>query len=333
VELSQTEAEGTALARSVPTPPPSTELFFGKGGPPIVHARRFADDLTASVRPALLVMSVAVTLILLMSCANVANLLLSRGIVRQRELAIRAAIGGSRGRLLRQLFTENAMLSAIGGGLGIIVAVALIRVIPTVAPDRFPRLNDIRADVVIMTVAAGASVLTAIIFGLVPAVWGSGLDVAAAMRGGHDASPGSARGPRGFRLRQTVLVFEAAFTIVLLISAGLLTRSFVRLLNVDGGYRAEHLLSARIHLPRSAPPEQMSALIDTVLARLRAIPRVTAAGAGNMMPLTSNTAITTFPVKRTPGTPPVIARCTTYIVTPGYAEALGLHVKEGRVFC
>jgi putative ABC transport system permease protein len=332
VAPAQAEAEGTAIARSVARPAMSTQFFFGKGGPMVVHARPLTADMTASIRPALLVMAVAVALILLMSCANVANLLLSRGIARQRELAVRAAIGGSRGRLVRQLFTEGVVLSAGGGVFGILVAWACIRVLPLLAPAQFPRLDDIGVDAGMMTIACVASVITAVISGLAPAIHGSGIDLVAAMRGGNDTSADGARGPRALRLRQSVLVLEAAFTVILLVSAGLLGRSFVRLLNVDAGYRADHVLTARVQLPESAPPERMAALIDRLLIRLRAVPGVRATGAGNMMPLVSMTAVTSFPLSPVAGGTPVVTRSASYVVTPGYAEALGLRLREGRLF-
>jgi putative ABC transport system permease protein len=332
VTPAQAEAEGTAIARSVPRPAMSAELFFGKGGPVVVRARTLADDMTDPIRPALLVMTAAVTLILLMACANVANLLLSRGIARQRELAIRAAIGGSRARLVRQLFTESACLSGLGGVLGVLVAWALVHVVSLLAPARFPRLDDVGVDGGMITIAAVAAVITVVASGVAPAVWGTRFDLVAAIRGAENARADGFRGPRARRLRQSVLMCEAAFAVILLIGAGLLARSFVRLLDVDAGYRADHVLSARVQLPRSAPPERMSALIDRVLIRLRATPGVTAAGAGNMMPLVPLTAITTFSLPPAAGATPVVTRAAMYIVTPGYAEALGLRLREGRVF-
>jgi putative ABC transport system permease protein len=332
VTMAQAEAEGTAIARSVVRPAVSTELFFGKGGPVVVHARALADDITAPIRPALLVMTAAVTLILLMACANVANLFLSRGIARQRELAIRAAIGGSRRRLVRQLFTESVALSAAGGLLGVLVAWALVRVVPLLGPAQFPRLDAVRVDAGMMGIAAVASMFAAVASGLAPAVRGSRVDLAAAMRGGGDTGASGFRGPRARRLRQSVLAVEAAFAVILLVSAGLLARSFVRLLNVDAGYRADHVLSARVHVSDSAPPERMAALIERVLLRLRSTSGVTGAGAGNMMPLTRMTEITTFRIPALAGGTSVMTRSATYVVTPGYAEALGLRLREGRLF-
>ena len=330
VTPAQAEAEGTAIARAVARPVASTQLFFGKGGPPVVHARPLADDMTAGVRPALLVMAVAVTLILLMSCANVANLFLSRGIARQRELAIRAAIGGSRGRLIRQLFTESLLLSGAGGVLGVLVGVALMRVVPSLAPARFPRLDDLGVDARLLAIAAAASIFTAVASGLAPAVRGSRFDLAATMRRSSGAT--ASGDPRALGWRRSALAAEAAFTVILLVSAGLLARSFVSLLHVDAGYRADHVAALRVEFPDSAPPGRTAALIDHLLTRLRATPGVTAAGAGNMMPLVGMTAITMFPVPPLPGGTPVTARSATYVVTPGYAEALGLRLREGRFF-
>jgi putative ABC transport system permease protein len=332
VTTAQAESEGTAIARIVGRPAVSTELFFGKGGPVIVHARTLVEDVTAPIRPALLLMSAAVTLLLLMACANVANLFLSRGIARQRELAIRAAIGGSRGRLVRQLFTESVALSMVGGLLGVLVAWALMRVVPPLAPAQFPRLDAVRVDASMMLIAAVASMFTAVASGLAPAVRGSRFNLVAAMRGGDDTSTGGFRGPRARRLRQYVLALETAFAVILLVSAGLLARSFVRLLNVDAGYRADHVLVARVQLPQSATPERMAALIDRLLIRVRGTPGVLAAGAGNMMPLLRMTAMTTFPVPPVAGATPVMRRAVTYVVTPGYAEALALRLREGRLF-
>src|SRR5205823_12630008 len=182
---------------------------------------------TAPIRPALLVMTAAVMLILLMTSASVANLFLSRGIARQRELAIRAAVGGSRGRLVRQLFTESLALSLLGGILGVLVAGALVGLVPLLAPARFPRLAAIRVDAGMLTIAAAAAVFTAVASGLAPALRGSRIDLVAAMRGDDDTSAGGFRGPRARRLRQVVLAIEAAFAVILLVGAMLLTRSFV----------------------------------------------------------------------------------------------------------
>jgi predicted permease len=327
----QVEAEGTAAARSMPRPM-SADLMFGKGGPVVVHARRLADDMTATIRPALLVVSAAVALVILIACANVANLFLSRGVARQRELAVRAAIGGSRWRLARQLLTESAVLSSAGGVVGLLLAAALVDLIPRLAPVRFPRLDDVRLDAGVMAFAALASIFTALASGLAPALRGARVDLSSTLRGSSVPS-GSFSGFRLRGLREGLLVVEAAFAVMLLVAAGLLARSFVRLTNVDAGYDADHVLTAHVQMPRSAPPERTGQLLDGLLARLRATPGVISAGAGNMMPLTGMSAITTFPLPAAAGGgKPATTRSLTYVITPGYAETLRLRLREGRFF-
>ena len=332
ISTAQAEAEGTAAARSMPRPM-STELFFGKGGPVVVHVRPLADDMTATVGPALRVLAGAVALVLLIACANVANLFLSRGVARQRELALRAAIGASRGRLARQLLTESLVL-AIGGGLaGLSLAWALVRVLPALAPTTFPRLDDVRLDWPVIAFTAVAAIFTAIASGVAPAIRGARFELSESLHGGDGSSAGGFRGRRARRLRDGLLVLEAAFAVMLLVGAALLGHSFARLMSVDAGYDAEHVLTARVSVPRNAPPERMTQLIDGALERLRATPGVAAAGAANMIPLMSMTAITSFTLPADAGGgKPTMTRALTYTITPGYAEALRLRLKEGRFF-
>jgi len=183
-----------------------------------------------------------------------------------------------------------------------------------------------------VTIATLASLFTTVASGLVPAFRVSRFDLVTSMRGGYEASSGGFRRLRTRQLRHAVLVLQSVFAVILLVGAGLLARSFARLLDVDAGYRPDHVLTARVRLPQSATSERMATLIEHVLTRLRAMPGVSAAGAGNMMPLLNVTAITTFSVPPTPGGPPMMARAVTYVVTPGYAEALGLRLRQGRFF-
>jgi putative ABC transport system permease protein len=332
VTPAQVEAEGTAAARTMPRPM-STELFFGKGGPVIVHARPLADDMIVTVRPALRVLAGAVALVLLIACANVANLFLSRGVARQRELALRAAIGASRGRLARQLLTESLVLSAGGGIAGLFLAWALVRVLPSLAPTTFPRLDDVRLDGGVIVFAAAASIFAAVASGLAPALRGTRFELSRALHGGDGSTAGGFRGRRARRLRDALLVAESAFAVMLLVGAALLAHSFVRLMNVDPGYNPARVLTVRAQLPRNAPPERMTQLVDGVLSRLRATPGVVSAGAANMFPLMSATAITSFSLPPDAGGgKPTMARALTYTVTSGYFEALRLRLKEGRFF-
>jgi putative ABC transport system permease protein len=332
VTLAQAEAEGTAAARAAPRHR-LTELFFGKGGPVVVHARALVDDLTAPARPALSVLAVAVALVLLIACANVTNLLLSRGVTRQRELAIRAAVGGSRARLARQLFTESAVIAIAGSTLGLLLAWSLVRVLPAVAPPSLPRLDAVALDRSVAMFWALTALLAAVAAGFAPAARGARVDLADALRSADRSSGSGFRGAHARRLRDGLLVVEAAFAVILIVGASLLARSFVRLMAVDNGYTADGVLIASVELPRGATEARTDQFIAAGLTRLRAMRGVSAAGAGAMIPLMKQTAIMPFTLPESiAGGKPTQGRALVYWITPGYAEALGLRLREGRFF-
>ena len=332
--LAQAEAEGTAAARSI-VRPMADNLLFGIGGAPVVHVRGMVDEMTSRVRPALLVLAAGVVCVLLIACANVANLCLSRGIARERELTVRAAIGASGGRLARQLLTESLVLSGIGGALGLGLAAALVAAAPAVAAAGFPRLDAVHIDARAVACAIVAAIVTAIGSGLAPALRGARVTLNDSLRGGDGASAGGFRGARGGRLRDTLLAAEAAFAVLLLVGAILLARSFVKLTHVDAGYTAAGVLAVQVYVPGGNEPEKAKrtqALIWTILDRVHALPGVAAAGAGNMTPLNGSTMIAGFPAPWTPpGQAPRDARALSYLVTPGYQEALGLRLRQGRL--
>ena len=266
----QAEAEGTAAARSLARPR-STEFFFGRGGAVVVRARPLVDDLTLTVRPAILVLASAVSLVLLIACANIANLLLSRGAARQRELSIRAALGGSRTRLVRQLMTESLVLSAAGGAAGLALAWTLVRLLPLAAPARFPRLEAVALDRTTLLFGVTASLAAAAIAGLIPALRSTRVDLHQAFRGGEGSVSASANAPHTRRLRLGLLVVEAAFAVVLAVGASLLAQSFLRLTRVDAGYDADHVAVMRVQLPEGSDLDARShALITRLLERVRA---------------------------------------------------------------
>jgi predicted permease len=328
VTAEQAAAEGTAAARSVPRPP-SAFMMFGQGGPVVVHVTGFVEELTRGIRPALIVLSIGVGLVLLIACANVANLFLSRGVVRQRELAVRAALGAGRGRLMRQLLTESLVIAVVGGALGLLLANWLVQVLPVVAPSGIPRLDDVQLDRLALVFAVVATLATAVLSGALPAIKGSRTGLAGAMGDGDVRSTGSA----ARRLRGGLLVAEAALAVVLLVGAALLIRSFIRLTSVDAGYSAENVLTAQVIVP--AVPEGIMPpdTAEAILARVRALPGVIAAGAANMAPLVPVSAIRmlTLP-ERTAEGEPIQARATAWTVTTGFAESLGLRLKAGRLF-
>jgi predicted permease len=331
--LAEVEAEGTAAARAQKRPP-SSDLMFGRGGPVIVNARFLAEDMAAPVRPAVLALSVAVALVLLVACVNVANLLLSRGVARQREFAIRIALGASRGRLMRQLLVESGVLALAGGILGVWLAWALVKALPAIAPERFPRLHEVTLDLPVLAIAALLTVVVALASGIVPALRGAGAAAAAAVRGGGDGGTTDGFRTRAAgRIRDALLALEAAFAVVLLVVALLLGHSLARLIAVDPGYTADQVVSATLRMPRGAGPERTAAFYDAVAAHLRQRPDVTAVGAATTMPMVSLSMFTTFPVAPTPESDQtVLSRSITYVVTPGYAEAVGLRLRDGRFF-
>ncbi|HEX4952035.1 MAG TPA: ADOP family duplicated permease [Thermoanaerobaculia bacterium] len=328
VTLAQAEAEGTGAARSVERPMVA-DLLFGKGGPVQVRATRYLDQLTASVRPALWVLSVAVALLLLVASANVANLLLSHGISRQRELAVRAALGAGRRRLLRQVLTESLLLSLAGGGLGLLLAAIVVGVLPSLAPSGFPRLDDVRLDGGIAAFALLLAIGSGLLAGLVPALRVSADQLVGRLRDGDKGATGG----RGLRLRNGLLVLEAALCLVLLVGAALLGRSFASLLAVDAGYDPQNVLAVRLVQADGNDEEGIEpSAVTALLERLRGLPGVAAAGAGNMMPFSRNTAIAAAGLPWTGADgQPVVARARFYRVTPGYAEALGLRRRDGRL--
>ena len=332
VTLAQVEAEGTAIARAAPKHR-LTEFFFGKGGPVVVHARPLVDDMTAAARPALSIMAVAVALVLLIACANVASLLLSRGVTRQRELAIRAAVGASRGRIVRQLFTESVVFAVAGSMLGFALAWWLVRLLPAVAPPTMPRLDSVALDGSVVVFWLLAAALAAIATGLAPAARSARVDLSDSLRSADRSSGTGFHTRRAGHLRDGLLVVEAAFAVILIVGASLLARSFVRLMAVDNGYTADGVLIARIELPRDASDARTDQFIERALARLRAIPGVSAAGAGAMIPLMRQTAVIGFKVPESIArSKPTEGRALVYWVTPGYAESLGLRLQEGRFF-
>lgn len=327
----QVAAEGTAAARAVDRPP-STRVVFGHGGPVVVHARPLAEDMAITVRPALLALGASVTLVLLVACANVANLLLARGIARQRELAIRMAIGSSRARLVGFTLIESLLLATTAGVLGVGMAAGLVRALPTLVPAQFPRLADVRLDAYVLFAALAVTLLTALLSGALPAVRSARAGAFLSLRSGDGGVSDGFRTRRVRRLRDALLVVESALAVVLLVGALLVGHSLARLMNVDPGYTAESVVTATFSVPRSTPAERGPAFVDAMLPRLRARPDVSAAGAATSMPMVPMTAITSFPVAPVPGAEPVMTRAITYVVTPGYAETIGLRLRDGRFF-
>lgn len=328
VTVAQVETEGTSYARGVDRP--LADLVFGKGGPVEVRARSLTDQTTMSVRPALEVLAAGAALVLVIACANVANLFLSRGSDRRREMAVRSALGAARTRLMRQLFTESIVISLLGGALGVLIGWALTSTVPLLAPADLPRLDEIRVDGRFVTVAALAAMLVGTLAGLIPAVRGSRADLATSMQTGGPRSSGTS----GRRVRRALLAVEAAFAVILLVGAALLARSFVELVRVDPGYDPSGVLTADVRLPAGRTQAQASQSAVSLTERLRTIPGVRAVGAGDMAPFGSMLSAFGFALPGAAGANGgrITANALRAVVTPGYVEALGMRLKEGRVF-
>jgi len=246
----QAEVEGTAHARSVGRP--FADLVFGEGAPVEVRVRSVADQMTANVRPALLLLVAGAGLLLAIACANVTNLLLSRMSTRAREFATRAALGARRRRLLRQVVTESVVFSLVGGVLGLFLGWVCTTTVRSLAPEDFPRLQDIRVDMWFLAAGGIVAVFVGSIAAVLPALRQTGVDLVGAMQVGGIRSMGNA----GRRLRETLVAVEVALAVVLLVGGTLFARSFVTLLRVDAGFDAANVLVADIHVPEGSHPHR-----------------------------------------------------------------------------
>ncbi|HWB17926.1 MAG TPA: ABC transporter permease [Vicinamibacterales bacterium] len=325
VTVVQAETEGTSVARAVERPG-TANVIFGAGGPVDVHVRALAGEMTTRIRSALLVLAAAVCLVLLIVCANVANLFLLRSTGRARELLVRTALGAGPRRIVRQLLTESLVVSLVGGGLGLFIGWAAIAALPFIAPSNFPRLDAIHFDGRVLVVAALACVSVGACAGVMPAVRCSQLDLSTTIGSG-----GRTVSTHDTGARRLLLVVEAALAVVLLVGTTLLARSFVNLTRVDPGYDATNVLTADVMASRASDTSRLTA---SVLERLRDVPGVHAAGAGSMAPFGNMIVSVGFelPGVTTADGRPVIAHAYRAVITPGYAEALGMRILEGRFF-
>jgi predicted permease len=329
VTAAHAASEATAASRRVERPVVA-DLLFGKGGPVEVRVVSALEDAIGGVKPALVALAVGVVLVLLVGCANVANLLLSSGVSRRRELAVRAALGAGRGRLLRLILVECALLAGAGLAAGLVLATFIVDALPVLAPADFPRLEAVALDRRVVAVSILATVIVTAIAGLLPAWRGSRAALALTMKD----DDGRSAGLSSARLRSGLLIAEAALALVLAVGASLLLRSVDRLARVDGGYEPMNVLVANVRLTGAGDePAAKAAFVDAVVARLRRVPGVVHAGAGNMVPFGGATYLSAFSL---PGAGPagerVLARAASNVVTAGFGDALGLKLVEGRLF-
>jgi len=287
------------------------------------------DSMVSESTPVLLLLSAAVIVVLLVACANVANLLLARGTGRQREFALRAAIGADRGRLVRQMLTESAALSMLGAAGGMLLAYWATRALTGLAATGIPRADQIGLNVTVLGFAAAAAMLTSVVFGLLPALHVSKHDFNGALQEGG-RSQGAALG-RG--ARELLIVAEVAMSIVLLIGAGLLIRSLWQLQQVDPGFSADKVLAMEVSLPtaRYQEGEQMP-FYQRLEERIAAKPGVAAVGAVNILPLSSSYDSRGVQVEDHPRPEGQGYAPQARSVTPGYFAAMGIPLLDGRDF-
>jgi putative ABC transport system permease protein len=290
------------------------------------------EDMVGNLRRTMLVLLGAVGFVLLIACANVANLLLARASRRGREIAVRVALGASRARIVRQLLTESLVLSIAGGVLGLLIAVWGVSLISSFVPADIPRFNETGLDLTVLAFTIIASVLTGLVFGLAPALQASKLDLNESLKeGGRGASEGRGRS----HVRSLLIVSEVALSLVLLVGAGLLVKSFIKLRNTDPGFNPENLLTASVSLPVAQYSEdaKITQFYQQAVERASHLPGVESVGAITPLPLSDNAMTITFNLKDgpppRPGESPISG---ARIVTPDYFHAMGIPVRAGRAF-
>ena len=298
-----------------------------------VRLTNLHEFMVGAVRPSLLILLGAVAFVLLIACANVANLLLARATARQKEIAVRTALGASRLRIVRQLLTESVLLSLGGGAGGVLLSVWLTDLFIAVSPPNAPRFDEIRPDARVFLFALALAVLTGVVFGLAPALQASRPDLNESLKEGGRSG---AEGGRRNRVRSLLMVAEIALSFMLLAGAGLLIKSFMRLRDVSPGFNANGVLAMRLSLPSAKYPKGQPRvdMYRQVFERVRALPGVESAGAVLSLPLGGDT----FNVGRSfiregrPMTPEESANASYLVATPDYFRTLAIPLVAGRAF-
>ena len=323
VSLAQAQDEMHRIAKDLEHRYPDTNTHMGVGVGPL------QEWIVGPSRTALQLFLAAVAFVLLVACANVANLMLARGAVRARELAIRSALGASSTRLVRQMLTESVLLAAVGGGVGLVLAYAAVQGVIAYGPDSLPRLHEIRLDRAALAFTMLVTIATGILFGVVPARQSRVREVTSSLRG--SARQGGA--VEGSRTRHALVAAELALSLALLVSATLLVRSFVKLNRVDLGFNPSQAVGVQVVLPRLAYAKQddQRAFLDRLLERVRAVPGVTVAGAAQRSVLEGSLWSSDFTVEhRAPDDFGIQVKHNE--LSPGYVAAMGGRIIRGRDF-
>lgn len=326
VTVAQGEADLQSVAASLAEQHPMTNSGWS------VRAMAFREQIVRDVRPALLLLMGAVSFVLLIACSNVANLFLVRAAGRQREMAIRIAMGAGRGRIVGQLLTESLLLSGAGAMCGLLLAVSTIKMIAAARPNLLPRMQEFSVDASLLLFTAALTVLTALLFGLAPAWQLASPDLNAVLR---DGGRGSTAGRNRYRLRSALVMSEVGFSLILLVGTGLLVRSLVALHSADTGFHEKNVLTmfASLAKNRYQDDHQIARFYQEVLRRIRALPGVEDAGGVSALPLTAANMMVRFQVEGTAALPVGQRPPARYdTITPGYLETMGIPLKSGRTF-
>ena len=326
ITISQAQADMNLMGKRLEDQRRNGQGWFNSRVTPLT--RQAAGD----TRQPLLLILAAVGVVLLIACSNIASLLLTRALKRRRELTVRAALGASSPRLLRQLLTETVVLACVGGLTGVLLAKGAIYFARIFGPSSIPRLNEADLDLRVLLFAFGLTLLTGILFGLAPALGPSRQNLVKSLRdGSHRTGSNSATQ----KIRNSLLVSQIALALVLVVAAGLLTRTFYRLLAVDPGFRPAHSLTFELSLPTTKYPDQsrIVSFYQEVLRRLQALPGVQATGVTEIIPLDGATESTAIRFSNGPRTSLLNIPMANYtMVSPGYFAAVGTSILRGRPF-
>ncbi len=289
------------------------------------------EEVVGKIKPALIVLLGAVGFVLLVACANVANLLLARAAVRQKEIALRTALGASRLRLVRQFLTESLLLAALGGVVGTLLSIWGVSLLKNFIPENISQVKAITVDARVLGFTALVTLLTGLVFGLAPALQASRFNLNETLKeGGRD----NAQTRGGNRVRNVLVVLEVAVSLVLLVGAGLLINSFMRLRSVDPGFRADNLLTMSVVLPQQKYPDhaRRTAFYTDMIRRVEGLTGVRSAGVTNWIPLVQQGDSIGVSIEGQPaptGKPHIVV---TRVVSPHYFGTMGIQLVEGRVF-
>jgi putative ABC transport system permease protein len=308
------------LARAYPDTNAGIRRFF---------AEPLQDTYTQGARTGLIVLMAAVGFILLIACANIANLLLARATGRQREIAVRTALGAARARIVRQMLTESALLAVGGGLLGILLADWCFNFLKNLIPQDLSQTVSLALDPGVLAFAVAISLASSFLFGMAPALQVSRIDLNSVLKEGGRGSPGPRRGS----MRNLLVIGEVALALILLVGSGLLLESFAKLRGVDPGFRADHVLTVRVDAPITKYGDftKRSAFFQRVLERVRALPGVEAAGLTSALPLTWDGGTNGFILEGVAPRPDVTWDANNRVVSPGYFEAMRIPLRCGRL--